>query len=252
MSESAEPAAASPLANAVIVLVRTQGPINLGMVARLCGNLGVGQLRLVTPECAIDCEEARKFSTHGRDLLLGAPVFTTLEDATADCQLVIGSSSRFRDGDLGSGLRPHEVPARVAARGASRYALVFGNEADGLNEAELRACQAWIRLDHWGDHDSYNLANAVGIAAYGVASAAANAPPVSPDAAADRVQIEALYRYWLGTLDRFQYFRRTDAERFAPLLRRFIGRQHLTPHDVQLLWGMFTQFHVHAFGDKGR
>jgi len=252
MSESAEPATASPLANAVIVLVRTQGPINLGMVARLCGNLGVGQLRLVTPECAIDCEEARKFSTHGRDLLLGAPVFTTLEDATADCQLVIGSSSRFRDGDLGSGLRPHEVPARVAARGASRYALVFGNEADGLNEAELRACQAWIRLDHWGDHDSYNLANAVGIAAYGVASAAANAPPVSPDAAADRVQIEALYRYWLGTLDRFQYFRRTDAERFAPLLRRFIGRQHLTPHDVQLLWGMFTQFHVQAFGDKGR
>src|SRR4051812_36758052 len=61
------------LARCRIVLVRTQGPVNLGMVARLCGNLSITDLRLVSPLCEIDCEDARKFSTWGKELLLSAP-----------------------------------------------------------------------------------------------------------------------------------------------------------------------------------
>ena len=60
------------LKGATVILVRTQGPINLGMVARICGNLGIEDLRLVSPLCEVNCEDSRKFSTHSKELLLAA------------------------------------------------------------------------------------------------------------------------------------------------------------------------------------
>ena len=82
------------LSDVVVVLVRTQGPINLGLVARACGNLGVAELRLVAPLCDPQDDEARKFANHERDrLLAAAPVFDSVGAATADRQLVVGTTA---------------------------------------------------------------------------------------------------------------------------------------------------------------
>jgi tRNA/rRNA methyltransferase len=237
-------------ASACVILVRTQGPVNLGLVARLCGNLGVTDLRLVTPLCTVNCADGRKFATHSRNLLLDAPVFPDLGAAVADCGLVIGSSARRRGGDHGDSLSLGEVPALVAQRAPRRWALVFGNEADGLNDDEMLRCQAWLHLDTIGANTSYNLSHAVAIALYHLATA--NLPRKSrARPPADRAQVEHLYHHWLDTLERFRYFRRTARARFAPQLRRLFNRLDLSVHDVQLLWGMLAQFHYHAFGDRG-
>jgi TrmH family RNA methyltransferase len=237
-------------ASACVILVRTQGPVNLGLAARLCGNLGVTDLRLVAPLCTVNCADARKFATHSRNLLLDAPVFPDLGAAVADCGLVIGSSARRRGGDHGESLSPGEVPALVAARSPRRWALVFGNEADGLNDEEMLRCQAWLHLETIGPNTSYNLSHAVAITLYGLATAGlpkkTRAKPP-----ADRAMVEHLYDYWLDCLERFHYFRRTSRARFAPQLRRLFNRLDLSIHDVQLLWGMLAQFHYHTFGDRG-
>src|SRR5690349_617101 len=117
-----------------LVLVRTQGPVNLGMVGRLCGNLGVSDLRLVAPKCEINCAETRMFATHSRDLVLNAPVFPEMGAAVADRTLVIGTSARNRAEEYGRALALSELPAFLAERSATRWAMVFGNEADGLND----------------------------------------------------------------------------------------------------------------------
>jgi TrmH family RNA methyltransferase len=233
-----------------VVLVRTQGPVNLGMVARACGNLGVTDLRLVAPECEVNCPDARKFSTHSRELILNAPVHADLGAALQDCDLAIGSSARNRDSEYGRGMGLHQVPALVAERAARKVALVFGNEADGLNDAELILCQAWMHLDTCGPNTSYNLSHAVAITLYGLATSADLVPAaVAPPAT--RQQVDLLYHYWLGSLERFQYFRRTERDRFAPQLRRLFNRLDLGEHEVQVLWGMLSQFNVFAFGDRG-
>jgi tRNA/rRNA methyltransferase len=233
-----------------VVLVRTQGPINLGMVARICTNIGITDLRFCNPQCGIDVPEARMFSTHGKDLLLGAPVFADLASATADCGLVIGSSARFRDGELGAGLRPQEVPAYLRQRPAAKWALVFGNEADGLTDGELINCQGWVHLDTFGPNTSYNLSHAVAITLYQLATCGQTIAPAG-EPAARREAVAHLYQYWLSTLERFQYFRRTERERFAPQLQRLFNRLDLSDHDVQVLWGMLAQFQLFAFGDRG-
>ncbi|MBA3939508.1 MAG: hypothetical protein H0X38_18820, partial [Planctomycetes bacterium] len=131
-----------------------------------------------------------------------------------------------------------------------RLALVFGNEADGLSDAELIHCQAWIHLDTCGPNTSYNLSHAVAITLYHLATAQPAADP-DPALVAERGQVEHLYRYWLDALERFQYFRRTERGRFAPQLRRLVNRMDLSDHDVQMLWGMLAQFHYFTFGDRG-
>jgi TrmH family RNA methyltransferase len=233
-----------------VVLVRTQGPVNLGMVARACGNLGISDLRLVAPACEVNCPDTRKFSTHSRELILNAPVHADLASAVGDCDLVIGSSARPRDGEYGASLSLAQVPGAIAERAARSIALVFGNEADGLSDSELIHCQAWLHLDTCGPNTSYNLSHAVAITLYGLATAGMVAP-ASIEPPASRHQVELLYQYWLGSLERFQYFRRTERERFAPQLRRLFNRLDLGEHDVQVLWGMLSQFNVFTFGDRG-
>jgi tRNA/rRNA methyltransferase len=225
------------LSDACIVLVRTEGPMNLGMIARLCGNLGVDDLRLVAPRCDPAEGQARAFATrHGVALLDHAPRHTDLDAAVADCGLVVGTSGEFRIGRQGPPLAPSDVPALIAKRGARRWALVFGAESDGLDERELAACQAWIHLDTFGSNRSYNLAAAVAIAGHLIA--AAGAPPTAGGApAATRQEVSALELQCLASLRRAGYARARDP-RFPQELRRFLGRLPLAADDVRALRGM--------------
>ena len=64
-----EEAAVPELAGLVVVLVRTRFPENVGAVARACLNMGVAEIRLVTPELW-DIEKALPMATlHARHLL---------------------------------------------------------------------------------------------------------------------------------------------------------------------------------------
>ena len=256
----------SVLSNACVVLVRTQGPVNLGMVARLCGNLGVTDLRLVAPVCAVNSDETRMFSTHSQALLLGAAVFPDLPSALTGCSLAIGTSARPRGDDHGEALSLAQIPGFLARKHASTFALVFGNEATGLTEAELMHCQGWLHLETFGPNTSYNLSHAVAITLHHVAtSSSLPVPMIAPmsasisaptevnvdDFAAKRDSVMHLYNYWLSLLERFQYFQRTDRERFVPHLQRLFNRMDLSDRDVQVLWGMLAQFQLFTFGDRG-
>ncbi len=190
------------------------------------------------------------FSTHSREFMLAAPRFATLAEAVADCGLVVGTSARLRDPLSGEPLLPEDLPRVVQARPAARWAVVFGNEADGLNDDEMRCCQAFVRLRTFGANYSYNLSHAVAIVLYALATSEPLPRDQALPQAASRLETDHLMRYWLHTLERFDYFRRTDRERFTPQLEQFVNRLHLSTHDVQMLWGMLAQMHYVHFGER--
>jgi tRNA C32,U32 (ribose-2'-O)-methylase TrmJ len=188
--------------------------------------------------------------------------------------LAIGTSARNRDPDYGECLGLPQVPDFLVRRHATRFALVFGNEADGLTDAELIHCQGWLHLDTYGPNTSYNLSHAVAITLYHLAAmvdqrtdanalSGSNGREIRPttrhqfeprdhrEPSASREVVAQLFTYWLSTLERFQYFRRTDRDRFAPQLQKLFNRVDLSEHDVQMLRGMLAQFHLFSFGDRG-
>ena len=225
---------------ACIVLVRPQGPINVGLICRAMGNANVSDLRLVEPECAANSVEARKFAHHAQGILGQARNFDTLAQAIADCQMVIGSSARYRR--VGPPVISPFATAGMCAD-AARFALVFGNEADGLSKQELEHCDACIQIDTPGAYTSYNLSHAVAIVLFALHSTgdfmqardneADELHPLSTHAASDKLQALCV-----ALLQRAGYFDRVDAGRFAPKLQRFLRRLRLSAQDTDILWGV--------------
>src|SRR5450755_595521 len=98
------------LSNARVVLVRPHYPGNLGSVARAMCNFGLHQLTLVDPFADPRSEEARRFATHGAHLLETVVIASTLDEAVADCHVVLATSANvegvYRTHNYG---RPEEV-----------------------------------------------------------------------------------------------------------------------------------------------
>ena len=83
------------LDNVRIVLVNTSHPGNIGAVARAMKNMCLSQLYLVAPR-KFPHDEATWRAASAGDILDNAVVCETLDEAIADCHLVVGTSASER------------------------------------------------------------------------------------------------------------------------------------------------------------
>jgi tRNA (cytidine32/uridine32-2'-O)-methyltransferase len=153
------------LDNIRIVLVHTSHPGNIGGVARAMKNMGLGKLYLVAPRQFPD-EQANWRAVSAVDVLDGATVTATLEEAVADCQFVVGTSARGRSIPWPL-LGPRECAQRMAvASSHGEVAVVFGREDRGLTNEELQLCNLHLNIPTAESYSSLNLAMAVQIVCY--------------------------------------------------------------------------------------
>lgn len=161
----------SGLSNLRIVLVRTSHPGNIGSAARAMKNMGITSLVLVAPKRFPD-PEAVALASGADDVLSRARVVDSLEEAIGDCVAAYALSARLREWG------PANIAVREAAAAAlgesarGQVAFVFGNEASGLTNEELLACQHHVRIPTDPAWSSINLSQAVQIVAYEVRMAA--------------------------------------------------------------------------------
>ncbi|WP_286717353.1 RNA methyltransferase [Thalassolituus sp. UBA2009] len=149
-----------------IVMVNTTHSGNIGAAARAMKNMGLSRLVLVDPIASID-EEAIQRSSRAEDILHNAVIVPTLEDAIADCGLVIGTSARSRHIPW-----PLMSPRQSAAKAAemipagNEVALVFGRESRGLTNEELHLCTAHVHIPTDENFSSLNVAQAIQVLCY--------------------------------------------------------------------------------------
>ncbi len=178
------------LSECCVVLVRPSGPVNIGLASRLCANVGVLDLRVVAPECAVLSPESRRFAVGARRSVLErakvrpreggqappapqapptpAPqVFAQPEEAVADRELVVGTSGIKAGPSNAVYQTPEQLSTRLT-RGL-RAAIVFGSELDGLTRTELSMCNSFVHIPTRGPYASYNLSHAVAVTMYTLA-----------------------------------------------------------------------------------
>ncbi len=151
-----------------IVLIGTSHPGNIGGVARAMHNMGLADLALVAPRCVPVTADSVSRASGADHLVNAARVVETLEEAVADCTLVVGASARSRTLPWPM-ITPRELGVRLPkelAGEAARLALVFGREDSGLTNAELQRCHAHVHIPTNPDFSSLNLAAAVQVLAY--------------------------------------------------------------------------------------
>lgn len=148
-----------------IVLVETSHSGNIGAVARAMKNMGLGNLWLVNPSSFPD-EASYARSAGASDVLDRARVVSSLDEALADCILVMGTSARGRKVPWPV-MAPPQAAAMASEHSAKgRVALVFGRENHGLSNDELQRCHYHIHIPSNPDYSSLNLAMAVQVICY--------------------------------------------------------------------------------------
>lgn len=156
-----------------IVLVETYHPGNIGAAARALKNMGLNQLYLVNPR-EFPSEEASSRAAGAKDLLDQATVVDTLEEAIADCQLVVGTSARERTYDLP--LQDLESAAHMIHTEAhsGEVAVIFGRETMGLNNKEMLMCNRHLFIEANPDYPVLNVSQAIQLVCYELRRASLN------------------------------------------------------------------------------
>ena len=150
-----------------IVLVRPEESRNVGAACRAAKTMGIERLYLVGAG-AIDRQQARVVAVHAADLLDHAVECATVADAVRDCTLAAAVTRRDGKKRKYRIWTAEQLGRRVAARSAGPVALVFGNEKNGLSDAELEPCQVAVAIPSAPRFPSLNLSHAVQIVAYEV------------------------------------------------------------------------------------
>ena len=148
----------------IIVLVRPQLGQNIGKAARAMLNFGLTELRLVAPRDGWPNPDAGPSASGADAVLEQAQVFTTVQEAIADCSLVFASTVRRRDLVMPV-IGPQEMAERVASS-PERSTILFGPERSGLETEEVALANAIVTVPINPDFASLNLAQAVILLAY--------------------------------------------------------------------------------------
>ncbi|MDE2665132.1 MAG: RNA methyltransferase [Acidobacteriota bacterium] len=233
------------LGRIAIVLVETSSPGNLGSVARVMKNMGMGRLVLV--DCKADLsEEARQRARGADDLLENAVRTSGLASALESFHLSVATSSRtVRWFDRS--LQPREMAAELQALAPGHeVAILFGPERTGLTNEHLQYCHWQVRIPTVPGFSSLNLAHAVAIVAYELSQGLSAPPSKGVRGLAELGQTETFSQDLEGCLKEIQFLKKQNPREIMMTLRQLLARASPDDRDIRILRGILRQWKWYA------
>ncbi|TAH47894.1 MAG: RNA methyltransferase [Betaproteobacteria bacterium] len=229
-----------------VVLSRTSHPGNIGAAARAMKTMGLSRLWLVAPDSFPD-PVAHARASGADDILAGAQVVSSLQEALADTVFAAAVTARRRELSLPR-LHAREAAVEIVGRaGDGEVALVFGNETSGLTNEEVGLCSLPVTIPTNPDFSSLNLGAAVQLLCYEVRMAALQPPP--PDDARPEFATHEQFEGFMAHLERAVtasgFHDPANPRRLLPRMRRMFNRIRLEKEEVAILRGMLTTFEQH-------
>lgn len=230
-----------------VVLVETVVPGNIGSAARAMKTMGFDQLRLVNP-VAFPHREADYMAVSALDVVQSAQVYRSLQDAIADCTLVVGASARSRRIQW-----PLQTPRELASQllqlqSDEEIALLLGREDRGLLNEELQCCNLHVCIPANPVYPSLNIAAAVQVLCYEIRMAvlADCWPEVleQPDwdePLADAAGMAQFYQHLEQTLIDLEFLNPRAPRQLMRRLRRLFGRTRLDQMELNILRGVLAE-----------
>lgn len=225
-----------------IVLIETSHPGNIGGVARAMKNMGLSNLVLVNPKEFPSVVASQRASSAG-DVLDGARVVDTLDEAVAVAKVVIGASARLRK------VAWPQLNVRETAELAlttveeGEVALIFGREDSGLSNAEMDKCHYLAHIPTNPVYSSLNLSAAVQVFAYECLMATEIQSVHSKGYTSDLAtadQLEGFYAHLYQALQDIKFLDPAKNARFMRRMRRLFNRTRLDVKEVDILRGILT------------
>lgn len=228
--------------NIRIVMVHTTHPGNIGAVARVMKNMCLSELYLVKPR-VFPSEEAIARSSGAVEVLENAVVCETLQEAIADCSLVVGTSAREREVNWPV-YDPRECAGlMVEASRKSSVALLLGRESSGLTNEELDLCQYLVHIPSNPEYSSLNVAMASQVLAYEILMASQPGHEKQPVAELPHLssqQMSNFHEHLQQTLLDIGFSDERRSEKLMLRLKRFFFRANPDAEEMNILRGILS------------
>lgn len=227
------------------ILVQTSREGNIGAVARAMKTMGFSELVLVSPRFpnAIGHEEAIAFASGALDILSGARVVSSIEEALDGCNYAAAVTARLREFSPPV-ITPRSLASHLNTNVGLTAALVFGNERFGLPNEIVEKCNVLINIPANPEYSSLNLAQAAQVLAYECRVAAmGDALPVSAAIGfqgepAGIQQIEGMYAHLEQALAAIDFLDPDNPKKLMSRLKRLFSRTQLEVEEVNILRGI--------------
>jgi len=239
-----EPPAAD-LTGPCVILNEPQLAENIGAVARVMANFGLSDLRMVRPRDGWPQERAWASASGADWPLNNARIFSTLEEAAADLQVLYATTARPRETQLPV-ITPREMAAELnaASTAGQTTGMLFGGERAGLETADIALCRAIVTIPIDPKFRSLNLAQAVALTAYEWRMTIADRLPTALVAEAEPAplaEVVGMYEHLEAELEASGFFFPPEKKpSMIRNLRVIFARAHLSTQEARTLRGVIT------------
>jgi len=223
-----------------IVLVAPLYEGNVGFTARVMKNFGFTRLVLIDP-CKLG-NEANARASHAQDVLKNADI-CTIEDVFARSNSVIATTGTLSKSVCRPMRMPFYSPRELRDQLKNldgRISILFGRENWGLNNDEVKRSDIICTIPTSDDYPILNLSHAVGVVCYELANLPKGDYRLVPPQ-----DMGYLYQHIDRFLDAIEHpaFKR---ENTMVMIRRILGRTHLTIREASTLHGLLrrTEWHI--------
>ena len=230
------------LQNIRIILINTFHPGNIGSAARAMKTMGLPDLWLVSPQ-HYPASEAVSMAAGAQDVLQSATVVSSLDEAIADCSMVVGTSARSRNHTYSRPmLEADECAEKMVAESEQKpVALVFGQETMGLTNSELEKCHFHTIIDANPEYPVLNVASAIQILCYELRKAERNLEPQHDTEMPEyplQKELELFYKHLEDTLSDVNFIIKQHPGLVMNRLRRFFNRARPESKELNMLRGI--------------
>ncbi len=207
--------------------------MNVGYVARLAKNFGVGRIYFVNPK--VDLSAASIYAAHGVDMLDRAE--TTDFGKLRKIHDLLVATTAIRGRRKGNLVRRIMKAERAATyiRSAKSPSLVMGRESTGLKNDEIRLCDVVTSIDTGTEYGTLNLSHALAILLY--LTSTTDLSRVRLQSRSVR-ELFARNLYELGVSARFQKHR---ADRLSEAAKRIALTSQSGEKEMLLMTGIFRK-----------
>lgn len=235
--------------NIRIILIGTTHPGNIGATARAMKSMRLDRLYLVAPKIFPHVDATAR-AAGADDLLAKACVTATLDEALADCNLIIGTSARKRALPLKL-VTPRQGAEIIKTQNEdTEIAILFGRENNGLTNEELLRCHYHINIPTNNDFTSLNLACAVQIVAYELYSLINSThsdlipKQIAFDELATAQEVTLFYQQLEQILTAIDFLNLNNSQQIMQRLQRLFNRTMLEKKEVNILRGILSKVKV--------
>ncbi len=220
-----------------IILARPQMGENIGAAARVMGNFGLRDLRIVSPRDGWPNPAAETMSAGAFQTAVDVRVYDTLALAVEDLTYVAATTARPR------GMEKPVFSARrgveeIAARPPASCGVLFGAEKTGLLNEEVVVADAIMTYPVNPTFSSLNLAQAVGVFCHEWAARNEAAPQQPDNPPAPRGEVIGMIGHLEDELDRAGFFFPPEKKPVVlNNLANMFTRAQWTRHEVQAFRG---------------